>query len=135
MRVCSSSLKHHSSHLGSSHTFGGVQHDPFPNIVPELNDPSNLESVAHFDTTNLHFDNNVATEYISGTTQNPLVVGFNDTTNSDKRTFGSDGKMLLCNHSSTRLPSLRRHALHCSRACLIRSQWSSAQRRYHSNAS
>ncbi|KAJ7853387.1 hypothetical protein B0H13DRAFT_2358985 [Mycena leptocephala] len=39
-----------------------------------------------------------AKEYISGTTQNPLVVGSNDTTNSDKRIFGSDGNatMHLC---------------------------------------
>ncbi|KAJ6596113.1 heme peroxidase [Mycena sp. CBHHK59/15] len=36
-----------------------------------------------------------ATEYISGTTQNPLVVGLNDTTNSDKRIFGSDGNATM----------------------------------------
>ncbi|KAJ7754580.1 heme peroxidase [Mycena metata] len=81
--------------VACGHTFGGVQHDPFPNIVPELTDPGNTQSVAHFDTTNVHFDNNVATEYISGTTQNPLVVGFNDTTNSDKRIFGSDGNVTM----------------------------------------
>ncbi|KAJ6474852.1 heme peroxidase [Mycena sanguinolenta] len=77
--------------VACGHTFGGVQHDPFPNIVPELNDPNSTESVAHFDTTNTHFDNTIAVEYISGTTQNPLVVGFNETTNSDRRIFGSDG--------------------------------------------
>ncbi|KAJ7614402.1 heme peroxidase [Roridomyces roridus] len=79
----------------SLHSFGGVQHDPFPNIVNELNDPANTDDVAHFDTTFVHFDNNVATEYISGTTQNPLVAGFNDTTNSDKRIFGSDGNVTM----------------------------------------
>jgi hypothetical protein len=42
-----------------SHTFGGVQRDPFPNIVPEVNDANNTQSVLHFDTTNVHFDNNV----------------------------------------------------------------------------
>ena len=36
-----------------------------------------------------------ATEYIAGTTQNPLVVGLNDTTNSDKRIFGSDGNVTM----------------------------------------
>lgn len=36
-----------------------------------------------------------ATEYIAGTTQNPLVVGLNDTTNSDKRIFGSDGNATM----------------------------------------
>ncbi|KAJ7138643.1 heme peroxidase [Mycena filopes] len=81
--------------VACGHTFGGVQHAPFPNIVPVLNDPNSVEDVAHFDTTDTHFDNNVATEYISGTTLNPLVVGFNDTTNSDKRIFGSDGNVTM----------------------------------------
>ncbi|KAJ7132504.1 heme peroxidase [Mycena epipterygia] len=76
--------------VACGHTFGGVQHAAFPDIVPEFNDPTDTLSVAHFDSTSVHFDNNVATEYISGTTQNPLVVGLNDTTNSDKRIFGSD---------------------------------------------
>ncbi|KAF7342268.1 Peroxidase [Mycena venus] len=66
-----------------------------PILCPELNDPSNTQSVAHFDTTNTHFDNRVATEYIAGTTQNPLVVGLNQTTNSDKRIFGSDGNATM----------------------------------------
>ncbi|KAJ7239076.1 heme peroxidase [Mycena rebaudengoi] len=76
--------------VACGHTFGGVQRDPFPDIVPEVNDANSTQSVLHFDTTTVYFDNNVATEYISGTTQNPLVVGFNDSTNSDKRIFGSD---------------------------------------------
>ncbi|KAJ7440573.1 heme peroxidase [Mycena latifolia] len=46
-------------------------------------------------TPPMHFDNNIATEYISGTTQNPLVVGLNDTTNSDRRIFGSDGNATM----------------------------------------
>ncbi|KAJ6528142.1 heme peroxidase [Mycena capillaripes] len=77
------------------HTFGGVQHDPFPDIVGELNDPNSTEDVAHFDSTFVTFDNNIANEYISGTTQNPLVVGFNETTNSDRRIFGSDGNVTM----------------------------------------
>ncbi|KAJ6555609.1 hypothetical protein DFH09DRAFT_1318014 [Mycena vulgaris] len=48
----------------------------------EFNDTTDTLSVAHFDSTFVIFDNNVAAEYISGTTQNPLVVGLNDTTNS-----------------------------------------------------
>ncbi|KAJ7229489.1 heme peroxidase [Mycena rebaudengoi] len=44
--------------VACGHTFGGVQRDPFPDIVPEVNDANNTQSV-------LHFDNNVATEYIS----------------------------------------------------------------------
>ncbi|KAJ7188844.1 heme peroxidase [Mycena filopes] len=81
--------------VACGHTFGGVQHATFPDSVPELNDTTNTQSVSHFDTTFVTFDNNVATEYISGTTQNPLVVGLNDTTNSDKRIFSSDGNATM----------------------------------------
>ncbi|KAF7341549.1 Peroxidase [Mycena venus] len=81
--------------VACGHTMGGVQHDPFPDIVPELNDPNSTESVVHFDSTHVNFDNNIAIEYIAGTTKNPLVVGFNDTTNSDKRIFGSDGNATM----------------------------------------
>ncbi|KAJ7144386.1 heme peroxidase [Mycena epipterygia] len=84
--------------VACGHTFGGVQHAAFPDIVPELNDPTSTLSVAHFDTTFVHFDNNVAIEYISGTTQNPLVLGFNDTTNSDMRIFSSDGDATMASH-------------------------------------
>ncbi|KAJ7288756.1 heme peroxidase [Mycena rebaudengoi] len=78
-----------------AHSFGGVQHEQFPDIVPELNDPDSTLSVVHFDSTFVEFDNNVATEYIKGTTRNPLIVGLNDTTNSDKRIFGSDGNVTM----------------------------------------
>ncbi|KAJ6488990.1 heme peroxidase [Mycena sanguinolenta] len=81
--------------VACGHTFGGVQQAPFPDIVGVLNDTNNTESVTHFDSTSANFDNLVATEYIAGTTQNPLVVGSNDTTNSDKRIFGSDGNVTM----------------------------------------
>ncbi|KAJ7636412.1 heme peroxidase [Roridomyces roridus] len=81
--------------VACGHTFGGVQHSAFPNIVNDFNTTDDSEGVLHFDTTPITFDNNVATEYISGTTQNPLVVGCNDTTNSDKRIFGSDGNATM----------------------------------------
>ncbi|KAJ7804117.1 heme peroxidase [Mycena olivaceomarginata] len=90
--------------VACGHTFGGVQHSVFPDIVNVLNDPTSTEDVAHFDSTFVTFDNNIATEYISGTTQNPLVVGFNDTTNSDKRIFGSDGNATM--HSFADSPKL-----------------------------
>jgi hypothetical protein len=41
------------------HSFGGVEHAPFPDISPEMHDPNNTLSVSHFDTTFAHFDNNV----------------------------------------------------------------------------
>ncbi|KAJ6452488.1 heme peroxidase [Mycena sanguinolenta] len=97
--------------VACGHTFGGVQHDPFPDIVNVLNDKTDTLDVAHFDSTLVTFDNTMyavhglqlygtnrhrsATEYISGTTKNPLVVGFNETTNSDKRIFGSDGNATM----------------------------------------
>ncbi|KAK7039865.1 heme peroxidase, partial [Favolaschia claudopus] len=81
--------------VACGHAFGGVEHEPFPQIVPEMNDPENTHSVHPFDSTFVTFDNTVATEYMSGTTQNPLVVGLNDTFNSDKRIFGSDGNATM----------------------------------------
>ncbi|KAJ6570921.1 heme peroxidase [Mycena vulgaris] len=87
--------------IACGHSFGGVEHEPFPDVVPELNDPTNKKSVAHFDSTFVHFDNNVATEYIADTTQNPLVVGLNDTTNSDKRIFGSDGNATILSFANS----------------------------------
>ncbi|KAF8215620.1 heme peroxidase [Mycena galopus ATCC 62051] len=81
--------------VACGHTFGGVQHKFFPDIVPKLKDPNSTESVAHFDSTFVTFDNNLAMEYIAGTTQEPLVVGFNHTTNSDQRIFGSDGNITM----------------------------------------
>ncbi|KAJ7910402.1 heme peroxidase [Mycena leptocephala] len=87
--------------VACGHTFGGVQHAPFPDIVPELNDPDSTQSVAHFDSTSVNFDVNIATEYIAGTTQNPLVVGFNDTTNSDKRIFASDGNVTMASFANS----------------------------------
>ncbi|KAJ6573716.1 heme peroxidase [Mycena sp. CBHHK59/15] len=87
--------------VACGHSFGGVQHAPFPDIVPELNDPTSLQSVVHFDSTPVTFDNNVANEYISNTTKNPLVVGLNDTTNSDKRIFGSDDNATMLSFANS----------------------------------
>ncbi|KAK6988667.1 peroxidase [Favolaschia claudopus] len=87
--------------VACGHSFGGVEHKPFPEIVPELNDPNNTLSVQHFDTTFDFFDNKVATEYIAGTSQNPLLVGANDTTNSDKRIFASDGNKTMASFADS----------------------------------
>ncbi|KZV97982.1 heme peroxidase [Exidia glandulosa HHB12029] len=81
--------------VACGHTIGGVQNSAFPNLVPKLNDPKNTQSSTHFDSTDFNFDNTVATEYISGTTTNPLVVAANDTMNSDKRIFAADGNVTM----------------------------------------
>ncbi|KAJ6471484.1 heme peroxidase [Mycena sanguinolenta] len=87
--------------VACGHTFGGVQHAFFPTIVPALNDPNDTMDVTHFDSTYVTFDNNIAAEYIAGTTQDPLVVGSNDTTNSDKRIFGSDGNQTMSSFANS----------------------------------
>ncbi|KAJ7279357.1 heme peroxidase [Mycena rebaudengoi] len=89
--------------VACGHSFGGVQHEPFPGVVPELNDPQNTQSVAHFDTTFSEFDNNVVTEYLESTTTNPLVVAKNDTFNSDKRIFSSDGNATMLSFGNSKL--------------------------------
>ncbi|KAF7375896.1 Peroxidase [Mycena sanguinolenta] len=87
--------------VACGHSFGGVQHAIFPDIVPDLDDPTDTQSVQHFDTTFTNFDNNIASEYIAGTTQNPLVVGSNITTNSDQRIFGSDGNATMLSFANS----------------------------------
>ncbi|KAJ7359906.1 hypothetical protein DFH08DRAFT_1039238 [Mycena albidolilacea] len=65
------------------HSFSGVQLDVFPD-VPELNDPTNTQSVQHFDSTNVHPDNNMRViscvecrivVMLVQSNRNPLVVG------------------------------------------------------------
>ncbi|KAF7362149.1 Peroxidase [Mycena venus] len=87
--------------VACGHSFGGVQHSLFPDVVPDLNDTTNRLSVQHFDSTFVTFDNKVASEYIAGTTGNPLVVGLNDTKNSDKRIFGSDGNATMLSFANS----------------------------------
>ncbi|KAF9530746.1 heme peroxidase [Crepidotus variabilis] len=71
------------------HALGGVRSVDFPNIVPPSSDPHQV-IYRNFDTTP-QFDSRVVTEYLDGTTQNPLVVNANQTVTSDKRLFESDG--------------------------------------------
>ncbi|KAF1925516.1 heme peroxidase [Didymella exigua CBS 183.55] len=77
--------------VACGHTMGGVHGKTFPEIT-ENNTESN---VVHFDSTEATFDPKVATEYLDGTTQNPLVVAHNDTLNSDKRIFAADNNVTM----------------------------------------
>lgn len=69
------------------HTLGGVHTSSFPRIVGQL---AKGGPVVHFDKSPAKFDSAVLTEFVSNTTQNPLVVGPEDT-NADKKVFTIDG--------------------------------------------
>ncbi|KAF3006651.1 hypothetical protein E8E13_008173 [Curvularia kusanoi] len=77
--------------VACGHTMGGVHGKTFPEITENANETN----VVHFDSTEATFDRTVATEYLDGTTQNPLVVAHNDTLNSDKRIFAADNNVTM----------------------------------------
>ncbi|KAG5645579.1 hypothetical protein DXG03_005717 [Asterophora parasitica] len=80
------------------HTMGGVRSTDFPAMVPP--GPDTLLPVFHdFDTTT-QFDNVVVTQYLDGTTQNPLVVDSNKTLTSDLRIFSADNNDTMHSLSS-----------------------------------
>lgn len=77
--------------VACGHTFGGVHGEDFPEIVPHGSAPADFP---HFDMTFDHFDNNIVTEYLDGTTTNPLVVGPAGTA-SDLAVFNADGNATM----------------------------------------
>ncbi|KAF8193460.1 heme peroxidase [Pholiota molesta] len=81
--------------VACGHTIGGVQSVDFPEVVnANASDPSAVV-VADFDTTP-QFDTALITEYLDGTTQNPLVVpASNVSFASDLRIFSSDGNVTM----------------------------------------
>lgn len=81
--------------VACGHTMGSVQHADFPDQVAESPNGTDYDAGVSFDSSLVAFDNTVATEYIDGTTQNPLVVGLNDTKNSDARIFSLDGNQTM----------------------------------------
>ncbi|OHW95463.1 peroxidase domain-containing protein [Colletotrichum incanum] len=78
--------------VACGHTLGGVHSRNNPHITGLDLTP---DTVTKFDSTFDDFDNKIATEYIRGNTTNPLVVGKNETLNSDKRIFASDGNKTI----------------------------------------
>ncbi|KAI6262557.1 hypothetical protein MCOR07_003302 [Pyricularia oryzae] len=80
--------------VACGHTLGGVHSNNHPQIVPDDSSIWN-DTVETFDQTPHSFDNHIATEYMQGVTRNPLVMGRNDTLNSDKRIFSSDGNKTI----------------------------------------
>ncbi|TEA17549.1 WSC domain-containing protein [Colletotrichum sidae] len=76
------------------HTIGGVHSAENPDIVPA---GRFTDDVATFDTTDAVFDNKIVTEYLDGTTKNPLVVRFGTSTlkSSDLKVFNSDRNVTM----------------------------------------
>ena len=75
------------------HTLGGVHAEDFPQIVPSGTGGS---SFPHFDSTT-KFDSQIAVEWVSGNTTDPLSVGPSVASgrNSDARVFGADGNVTM----------------------------------------
>ncbi|KAH7116347.1 heme peroxidase [Dactylonectria macrodidyma] len=75
--------------VACGHTLGGVHSADFPEIVKIPADPNNDTNVP-FQKDVSNINNGVVTEFLQGTTKNPLVVASNNTLNSDKRIFNAD---------------------------------------------
>ncbi|KXX74595.1 putative fungistatic metabolite [Madurella mycetomatis] len=77
--------------VACGHSLGSVHSAEFPQIVP-----ASVGQIG-FDSTNTQFDNKVVTEYVSGNTTNPLVVGAAIAVNrhSDFKVFNSDGNATI----------------------------------------
>ncbi|KAF1730807.1 WSC domain-containing protein [Beauveria bassiana] len=76
------------------HTLGGVHNTEFPEIIPDAKSNNGLGGL---DKSVAAFDNKIVTEYLDGTTGNPLVVGpaVNVHKNSDFKVFNSDGNKTM----------------------------------------
>ena len=76
------------------HTLGGVHSEEFPDLVPP---GTGVNGQIGLDTTEAVFDNKVVTEYLDGSTTNPLVVGPSRAINrhSDFKVFSSDGNVTM----------------------------------------
>ncbi|KAI1423013.1 hypothetical protein F5Y12DRAFT_716792 [Xylaria sp. FL1777] len=80
--------------VACGHTIGGVHATEFPEIVPV---GTTADGEGPMDSTVDKFDNRVVTEYVSGNTTNPMVVGpsIKATRNSDFKVFNSDGNVTI----------------------------------------
>lgn len=76
--------------VACGHSIGGVHETEFPEIVPV---GSTEDGEGPMDSSVDVFDNKIVTEYISGTTKNPMVVGpsIRATRNADFKVFNVDG--------------------------------------------
>ena len=99
--------------VACGHTMGAVRSTDFPNLVAPNPSQPDIPNFDPFDTTEMQFDNKMyvgksstlssntyqppisVTEYLSGTTQNPLVVTPNSTYRSDLEVYSSDGNVTM----------------------------------------
>ncbi|KAK0209295.1 heme peroxidase [Desarmillaria ectypa] len=77
-------------HLMFISALGGVHGVDFPDITGD----NNTTNFVHFDSTFSSFDSAVVTDYLDGTTENPLVVG-PEGSNSDLLVFSADGNTTM----------------------------------------
>ncbi|KAL0571283.1 hypothetical protein V5O48_010674, partial [Marasmius crinis-equi] len=75
------------------HALGGVHQVDFPDVVKD-------RAFQSFNEKTTRFTNDIVTQYLDGTTPDPLVVGVNATMNSDLRVFSSDGNATMQSLSS-----------------------------------
>ncbi|KAJ7136023.1 heme peroxidase [Mycena epipterygia] len=78
--------------VACGHTLGGVRYPDFPTVVAAGSNPGDT-IIDLFDDTQ-QFDHNIITQYLDGTTQDPLIV-LNQTMASDRRVFGSDNNVTM----------------------------------------
>lgn len=80
--------------VACGHTLGSVHSTEFPDIAPP---GTGVNGAVALDSTDAQFDNKVVTEYLDGTTKNPLVVGpsVQLKKNTDGRVFGADGNVTV----------------------------------------
>ena len=78
--------------VACGHSIGGVHSAEHPDIVPPNTTPLGTKDL---DFTNSTYDNAVVTEYLDGTTQNPLVNGANPRAYSDGRIFGLNNRQTV----------------------------------------
>lgn len=81
--------------VACGHTLGGVHGVDFPEITGNSSEAQVSFFEGSSSDSSADFDNAVVTQYLDNATENPLVAGGNDTTNSDKRVFGVDGNTTM----------------------------------------
>ncbi|KAA8565636.1 hypothetical protein EYC84_009487 [Monilinia fructicola] len=77
--------------VACGHVLGGVHGVDFPQITGDGNETN----FPHFDSKFDQFGNTIVTEYLGNNSSDVLLVGKNDTFNSDKRIFGADNNKTM----------------------------------------